>query len=164
VVEGRDQAARAQHLRRLGRSGNRIHPVPGGPGDDRVELPAGRIPGFQRRDLDIDPGPAREPGHPRVGLDAQHQAPRRLELARLDPRPAADIQDAAPRAGGDDPPHQGIGIGRAGTVVAFGVAAERLGHPPVAMRLGCRRLRCGHASTLPKLARSVPQNMACFVA
>jgi hypothetical protein len=113
--------------------------VPGRAGDDRVKLPASRIPGFQRCHLDLDPAAARELGHSRVGLDAEDRAARHPELPGLDARPAADIQDVSPRAGGDDPPHQGIGIGRAGAVVAFGIAAEGLGHPPVAMNLGYLR-------------------------
>jgi len=109
--------------------------VPGRPGDDRIELPAGRVPGFERRHLDLDPGPPREVGHPRVGLDAEHLAAGRLELPGFYAGAAADVEDAGPGAGGDDLLHQGVGIAGPGPVVAFGVRAERLRYLPVLMRL-----------------------------
>jgi hypothetical protein len=40
VPEHRQPATRPQHMRRLGGSRDRVHPVPSLPGDDRVEVPA----------------------------------------------------------------------------------------------------------------------------
>ena len=135
VPEHRQPAAGAQHLRRLGRARDRVHPVPGLRGDDRVERAAGRVPVLERRHLDLDPGLPGQLGHPRVGIDAEHPAPGRLEQPGGDAGPAADVEDVAARAGGDDPLHQGTGIAGPGPVVAAGVRAERLCHLPVPMQL-----------------------------
>ena len=106
------------------------------PAIDRVECPAGRVPGFERRHLDLEPAPPGEVGHPRVGVDAEHPAPGRLELPGGDAGAAADVEHVGAGAGGDDPVHQRAGIAGAGSVVAFGVRAERLRHLPGLMRLG----------------------------
>jgi hypothetical protein len=58
--------------------------VPGLPGDDRVEVPAGGVPGFERRHIDLDSGAPGEVGHPGVGLHPQHLAADRLELPGVD--------------------------------------------------------------------------------
>jgi hypothetical protein len=136
VPEQRQPAARPQHLCRLGRSRDRVHPVPSLPGDDGVERPARRVPVLQRRHLDLDPCLPRELGHPPVGLDAEHLAAGRLELPGLDAGAAADVEDVGPGAGGDDPLHHRVGIAGPGPVVAFGLPPERLRHLPVSMRLG----------------------------
>jgi hypothetical protein len=134
VPERRQPAAGPQHLRRLGRARDRVDPVPGLPGDDRVECPAGGVPGFEGRHLDLDPAAPRELGHARVGLDAQHLAAGRLELPGFDAGAAADVQDVGPGAGGDDPLDHSLGVAGPGPVVAFGVGAERLCYLPVVMR------------------------------
>jgi hypothetical protein len=87
--------------------------VPRRPGDDRVEVPADRVPGFERRhlDLDLDPAAPREVSHPRVGLDTEHRAAGRLELPGFDAGAAADVQDIGPGAAGDDPLHRAAGVG-----------------------------------------------------
>jgi hypothetical protein len=54
--------------------------VPGLPGDDRVECPAGAFPGLKRRRLDLESVPPGQGGHPRVGIDPEHPAVGRLEL------------------------------------------------------------------------------------
>jgi len=141
VVERRQPAAGPQHLGRLGRARDRIHPVPGRPRDDRVEFPAGCVPGFERRHLDLDSTAPREAGHPGVGLDSEHLAASHLELAGGDASTTADVDDVRPRAGGDDPLHQGVGVKGPGPVVAVGVHAERLRHLPVLMKLGSGKTR-----------------------
>jgi len=65
--------------------------VPGLPGDHRIEYPAGRFPGFERSHLDLQPALPGEAGHPRVGVDAEHPAPGRLELPGGDAGAAADV-------------------------------------------------------------------------
>jgi hypothetical protein len=72
--------------------------VPGLPGDDRVERPAGEIPRLEGRHLDLDPGPHREVGHPRVGLHPEHLAAGREELPRRDTGTASqpDVVQQAP--------------------------------------------------------------------
>jgi len=135
VPEHGQPAASPQRLRCLGRSRDRVHPVPGLPGDDRIELAAGGIPGFERRHLDLESAPPRQAGHPRVDLDPEHPAAGRLELARGDAGADADVEDAGAGAGGDDPAHHGPGIAGPGPVVAFGVRAERLRYLPGSMRL-----------------------------
>jgi hypothetical protein len=142
-VERREPASGPQHLRRLGRSGDRVHPVPGGAGDDRVEVAARAVPGFERRHLDLDPAVPGELRHPRVWLDAEHPAAGRLELPGRGAGAAADVDHVGAGAGGDDPVHQSAGIRRPGAVVAFGVSAERLGYLPAAMdlRFGLARWR-----------------------
>jgi len=42
---------------------------------------SGGVPGFERRDLDLETAAPREVGHLRVGLDPDYLAPDRLELA-----------------------------------------------------------------------------------
>jgi hypothetical protein len=105
--------------------------------------PAGAVPGFERRRLDLGPAAPRERGHPGVGLDAEHAAAGRLELPGCDAGAAADVQDVRSRAGGHDPFHQGTGVGRPGAVVASGVLAERLGYLPVLVEFRGRRGRPG---------------------
>ena len=128
-------ATRPQHLCRLDRSRNRVYPVPGCPGDDRVEFAAGAVPGFERRHLDLNPAAPGEVSHPGVRLDAEHVAPGRLELPGFYAGAAADVEHVGPGAGGDDPLHQGVRVPGPGPVVAFGVRAERFRYLPVLMRL-----------------------------
>jgi hypothetical protein len=157
VPEQRQPPAGAQRLRRLGCAGDRVHPVPGLPGHDRVEGPAGRVPGFERRHLDLEPGLPGQFGHPRVGIDPEHAAAGRLEQPGGDAGAAADVEDIAAGAGGDDPVHQGVGIAGAGPVIAFGVRAERFGYIALVMRLGpgTIRRRCrGHTPTLAGTRRA----------
>lgn len=40
--------------------------MPGLPGDDRIEGPAGGVPGFERRYLNVESALSGERGHPRV--------------------------------------------------------------------------------------------------
>ena len=132
VPEHGQPPAGPQRPRRLGRAGHRVHPVPGLPGDDRVEFPAGAVPGLERRHLDLEPVPPRQVGHPRVGLDAEHPAarppgtagPRCRSRSR---RRGTSGPSGAPR-GRHDPLHQRAGVARPGPVVAVGVRAERLRH------------------------------------
>ena len=100
--------------------------MPGLAGDDRVEFPAGWVPGFERRHLDLDPPPLCQVGHPRVGLDPEHPAAGRSELPGGDAGTAANIEDVVSGATIDDPLHHGFGVARPGPIVAFGVRAERL--------------------------------------
>ncbi len=141
VVEGSESAAGPEHLGRLGRAGDGVHPVPGGACDDRVELPPGRLPVLEPGDLDLDTAPSRKGSHPLVGLDTEHRAAGRLELPGLDAGPGSDVEDVPTGACRDDPVHQGLGIRRSGAVVAFGVHAERLGRLPMAVGLGSGLVR-----------------------
>ena len=65
-------------------------------GDDRVERPAGWLPGFEGRHLDLQAAGSREVGHPRIGLDAEHGAAGGLELAGCDAGAAADVEHVRP--------------------------------------------------------------------
>ncbi|EGJ78889.1 putative methyltransferase type 11 [Streptomyces sp. Tu6071] len=141
VMERSQPAAGPEHLGRLGRAGDRVHPVPGGAGDDRVELPPGRLPVLEPGDLDLNAAASCEGGHPLVGFDTEHRAADRLELPSLDAGPGPDVEDVPTGACRDDPVHQGLGIRRSGAVVAFGVDAERLGCLPVAVGLGAGLVR-----------------------
>ena len=141
VPEHGEPSAGPQGLRRLDRSRDGVHPVPGLPGDDRVEIPAGAFPVFELRHLGLHPGPPGEVSHPRVGLDPEHPAAGRLELPGGYAGPAADVQDVGPGAGGDDPVHHGVGVARPDPVVASGVRAERLRYLPGLMRLLFRHTR-----------------------
>jgi hypothetical protein len=100
--------------------------VPGLPGDDRVERAASGIPGLEGRHLGSDAGRPGELGHPPVGVDPEHRAAGGQELPGGYAGAAADVEHVPPRAGGDDPLHQRVGIWGAGAVVARGVRAERL--------------------------------------
>ena len=51
------------------------------------------------------------------------------------PVPQLDVEDVGAGAGGDDPIHQGVRIGRSRAVVAFGIRAERFGDLSVPVRL-----------------------------
>jgi hypothetical protein len=105
MPEQRQAAARTQHACRLGRARDRVHPVPGRAGDDRVVVPARGIPLLERRHLNLHASGPREAGHPRVGLDAQHRAARSLELPGLDAGAAADVEEVRSWAGGEDTSH-----------------------------------------------------------
>jgi hypothetical protein len=72
--------------------GDRVDPVPGLPGDDRVERTAGRVPRLEPRDLDLEPTPAGGLGHPGVDFDTEHPAAGRLEAARGDAGADADVE------------------------------------------------------------------------
>jgi hypothetical protein len=135
VPEHRKPPARPQHLRRFGRSGHRVHPVPGLPGDDSVECPACGVPVLELRHLGFDPEPPRQAGHPRVGVDPEHAASGRLELPGRDTGAAAHIQHAGAGAGGGDRLHHGGGVAGPGPVITPGVRAERLRYLPCLMRL-----------------------------
>ena len=152
-MERCEPAARPQHLRCFRGSRDRVYPVPGCPGDDRVEGATGRVPGFERGYVHLEAAAPREIGHPGVGLDAEHLAAGRLELPSCDAGAAADVEDVRPRTGGDDPLNQGLGVTGPGPVVALRVYPERLRHLPVLMGLGLPRRRAlrgygGHVSTL----------------
>ncbi len=62
------------------------------PGDDGVELPAGRTPVLEYAHLDVDPSSPRHLGHPGVDLDAEHPATDRLELTGRDTGAGADVE------------------------------------------------------------------------
>lgn len=110
-------------------------------GDDRVERPAGWLPGFEGRHFDLQAAGSRDVGHPPIGLDAEHGGAGRLELAGCDAGAAADVEHVGPRAPGNDPRHQCIWVAGPGLVIALRVHAERLGHPPGLMRLRWGRFR-----------------------
>ena len=143
VPEHGQPPARAQRLCRLGRARHRIHPVPGLPGDDRVEMTARRIPGLDRGYLDLDSAAPGLVGHPPVGINPEHLAAGRLEQPGGDAGPAADVEKARAGADGDDPVHQGVRVAGPGAVVARGIRAERLRHFPVLMRLTGLRIADG---------------------
>ncbi len=110
--------------------------MPGLRSDDRVELPTGGLPGLEPRHVDRQPAGSGELGHPRVGFDAEHAAAGSLELARGNAGAAADIEQIASRASGDDPRHERFGVARPSLVIALRVDAERLGHLPGLMQFG----------------------------
>jgi hypothetical protein len=139
VPEDRQASVRTQHLGRLRGADDRVHPVPRLGGDQCVERPPGRLPGFEGCHLDPQAAGFREVGHPCIRLDAEHGATGGLELAGRDARAAADVEHVRPRDPGDDTRHQVIGVAGAGPVVALRVRAERFGRLPSLMRL--RRLR-----------------------
>jgi hypothetical protein len=68
--------------------------VPWLPRDEQVEFPACRVPVLELRYLGFDPEPPGQADHPRVGINPEHPAACRLELAGSYAGPAADIQDA----------------------------------------------------------------------
>jgi hypothetical protein len=72
VPEEPEQTTGPQCARGLGRTDGRIDPVPGLSGDDRVELPSGRVPFLERSDLHLEAPLRRERGHARVDLHAEH--------------------------------------------------------------------------------------------
>ncbi len=159
MPEGRQSAARAQDPCGLGDAGDRVDPVPGRSGGDDVEGAAVGVPRLERRLLDVEPAPASEGGHARVGLDTQHGAAGGQELARGGAGAAADVEDVAARAGGDDPLDQGVRVGGPGAVVTFGIDPEGLGHLPLPVgvrdvlgggrgRTAGARRRSGHAPTI----------------
>lgn len=53
---------------------------------------AGWLPHLKSAHLDRQAGSPREVGHPRIGLDAEHGATGRLELACGDTSTAADVE------------------------------------------------------------------------
>ena len=110
--------------------------MPGLRGDDRVEHAVGRVPVLELRDLRGGPAPPGG-GHPRIGVHAEHPAAGRPEQAAGYAGAASDVENVAPRAGGDDAAYQVSGIVGPGPVIAVGVGAEPLGDPPLEMRLLC---------------------------
>jgi hypothetical protein len=126
IPEQGEPSAGPQYPRRLHRAGHGIHPVPGLPGDDRVKAAPGAVPVLERRHLGVDSGATGEGGHPRVGLDAENPAPRRLELPRGDAGAGADVEHGTAGAGGGDPRYKLAGIVWPGPVIAFRVRAEGL--------------------------------------
>ncbi len=134
VPEHRQPAAGAQHRGGLRHARDRVHPVPGLRGDDRVERAADRVPVLELRDLRLGPALPGQLGHPRVGINAEPPAAGRLEQPGGDAGAAPDVEDVASRAGGDDAVHQAGGIGGPGPVVAAGVGTEPLGDLPLEMR------------------------------
>jgi len=89
-------------------------------------------------------------GHALVGLDAEHRAAGRLELAGLDARAAPDVEHVAPGARRDDPLDERGRVPRPGPVVALGVHAERLGEVPVDVRSWVERRPVSHPPILPR--------------
>ena len=127
VPEQRQPPGGAQRTGRGGRARDRVHPVPGLPGHRRVEPPPGRIPLLDLRHLDLDPGLPGQAGHPRVRVDPEHPAARRLELPGHDARAAADVQDLRPGLPSMTRSDQRLRIARPGPLVALGVGCRRLG-------------------------------------
>ena len=136
MPERGQQPTRPQHVSGFGRTGHRVHPVPGLSRDDRIEPPTGGLPSLEGRHFDIDASTACELGHPPVGLDAQHGATSRQELPGFDAGTAADVEHLAPRARGNDPVDQRCRIPRPGPVVAPGIDPERFRHLAVPMDFG----------------------------
>jgi hypothetical protein len=98
--------------------------VPGLPGEDRVEHPAGGVPVLELRHLDFEPAPAGVLGHPRVDVDPENLAASGPEQPGDDARPDADVEHVGSRTGAEDALHHGVGISRPGSVVAFRVRTE----------------------------------------
>jgi hypothetical protein len=63
IPERRQPAVGPQRLRRLGRSRDRVDPVPRLAGDDRMKCSPRCVPVLELRHLDLEPGVARELGH-----------------------------------------------------------------------------------------------------
>src|SRR6202041_34657 len=117
----RQQPVWSQQLCGLGGTQYGVHPVPGLPGDDRVEGPAARVPGFEVADLDVDPGPTCNLGHPGVRVAAEDRDAGRRVLPRPDAGSAADVQEFDAGARGDDALDELVGIPGPRPVVAIGV-------------------------------------------
>jgi hypothetical protein len=117
----------------LGRTYDRIHPVPGLSGEDGVECATGRVPALEWRDLDLETVLAGEVSHPLVGFDAQHFATGRLELPGCDSSAATDVEDMGSGTGRYDPLRQRIRVAGTGPVIEFGIRPERLRYPTCLM-------------------------------
>ena len=110
-MERRHQAAGPQHRAALAAPASGSTQCQAVPAITASNFAASRLPVLERRRLDLDPGTPRELGHPRVGLDAEDSAARRLELPGLDASPQPALQHVPPGAGGNDPLYQHVGIG-----------------------------------------------------
>src|SRR5450755_3279003 len=110
-----------EHLGRLRRTRNRVHPMPTLTGDDRVESAPCSLPGFKGRYLDVHSAALRELGHPCVRLDAEYRATGRLKLPRDDARADAHIENESTRAGSHDPLDQDVGIARPRAIITLRV-------------------------------------------
>jgi hypothetical protein len=127
VPEQREATARAQHLGRLVRAEDRVHPVPGRTGDDEVEDPTGRLPALERRDLDLEPGAAGDLGHALVGFDAEHPTSGVGERPGGDAGADADVEDGASGARREDRVDHLVGIARRGSIVPLGRTPQAFG-------------------------------------
>ena len=96
--------------------------------DRQLEAAPGRLPGLERRDLDVEPARSRERCHPRVELDAEHLAAASGEQRAGDAGAAGDVEHAA-RSIGEQRVDERRRVGGAGAVVQLGDLAEGLGSP-----------------------------------
>src|ERR1700731_1323846 len=131
----RQQPVWPQHLCSFAGAPHGVDPMPGLAGDDRVERTAACVPIFEFADLDLDPGPPGDLGHPRVGVNAEHRAAGRPILPCSDSGTAADIQKFDAGARGDDTLYQDVGVARPRPVVSFGVYSEGFRYLPKPVRL-----------------------------
>jgi hypothetical protein len=136
MTEDRQLPGGPHDLGRLRGTRDWIDPVPRLGDDHRIEPP---VVGFEGRYLDPKAAGAGEPGHPRIGLYAEHGAVSDLELAGCDVGATADVEHTGSGASGDDPRHEGIGVAGTSPVVALRVVAERLGGKPRPVQLQRRR-------------------------
>jgi hypothetical protein len=109
--------------------------MPALPRDDGVELPPGRLPRVKRRHFDRYSALPCELGQPCVGIDPEHTAPGGLQLPRHDARANAHVENEAAAYPIRDALDQGVGIPRAGPVIAVGIGPEGFRRPPLTMRL-----------------------------
>jgi len=110
-------------------------------GSDGVELTASGIPGFERRNLNLESSAPGEVGHSGIRIDAEDPAASRLELSGGDSGATADVKGLGSGDHGDDLRYQSVGISGASPVVALGVRPKRLGYFSGSLKL-TRRVRC----------------------
>jgi len=135
VPEHRQPTTGPQHVGRLRRPRNRVHPMPTLPRDDHVEFTTLRLPCLERRHLDLHAAAPREPGQPCVRVDPQHLAASRLKLPRHDASTNAYVENESSRGCSDKALDQNNGIARPGAVIALWIRPERFGCLPLVMRL-----------------------------
>ena len=98
-----------------------VNPVQGRLGDDRVECPAGGLPGFERRHLDLDPSTRAN-----SAMRPSGSTPSTLQPAYWNAELLCRCRSRGRARRRDDPIHQGVAGAGPGPVVAFRVCAERL--------------------------------------
>jgi hypothetical protein len=127
-----------EHQCRFGCAGHRIEPMPGLPGDHRIEGSVGRFPPLEPRHFDLEPSSTGVLGHSLVGVDPKDRAPGRLEGLRGDAGADAHVEDLSSGARRDDLVDQCLRVSGSCPVVTLGICPEALGQLPEAMRLGTR--------------------------
>ena len=127
VPDQTERAARPQHGGRFGGGDREVEPVPCLRRGHAVEGATSRVPGFEGRDLNVDPMTASDLRHSGSEFHPQHLGATLGNLSGSNPGATTDVENLQSRRHGTEQvvDHR-IGIGRPEPVICLGLLVEQV--------------------------------------